>query len=71
MSSAQQVKIQYNENGVPIFLNMNNPIVARACLNVENQKMFGIPNTITNRSSRRERIREKVKTATVGTQSKK
>ena len=70
MSSAQQVKIQHSENGVPIFLNMNNPIVARACLNVENQKMFGLSNTITKRSPMRERIRKKVKTTNVGTQSK-
>ena len=51
-----------NTSGAPVFLNLNNPIVARACLNVENAKLFDtLPNTVTQRSKTREKMRTHVK----------
>ena len=59
MSSTVRV---LNTSGAPIFLNLNNPIVARACLNVENAKLFeALPNTVTQRSKTREKMRTRVK----------
>ena len=59
MNSINTIEV-LKSTGKPMLLNLNNPIVARACLNVENAKIFStLPDTVTERSKTREKIRRR------------